>query len=210
MATPTHPGRPPGPKRNSDDHPILSRARNIREDTPVRAQPYKTSQSLLITITGSNNRCVDALIQQQMTETFSRTDQLLAELSDRTAQFVRLITNLPAAPTAQHSHHRRDTTIAVVVESPSTKNGTNIPTEELVHTTPGAKLPSHTDTMTLHTGNMTHHTDNTHYTDKQTLQDSSQPLAAWYNQMHSLHKKPNHRKQRPRLKCYHEYLRRQP
>jgi hypothetical protein len=254
MATPTHPGRPPGPKRNSDDLPILSRPRNIPQDTPVRAQPYQTSQSLLITRTESNNRCVDELIEQQMTETFSRTDQLLADLSDRTAQFVRLITNLPAVTPAQHSNHRRrDTTIAVVVESPSIKNGTNIPTEELVHTTPGAKLPAHTDGMTLHTGYMMHHTDNTHYTDKRTLQaneikhtdtmrlhtgkilhtyttlhtdkgtthtktmnnpqiltDISHPLAAWYKQMHSSHKKPNHRKQRPRLKCYHGYLRRHP
>jgi hypothetical protein len=191
-----------------------------------------------------------------MTETFSRTDQLLAELSDMTAQFVRLITNLPvpAIPTAQHSNHRRDTTIAVVVvESPSIKNGTNIPTEELVHSTPGAKLPAHTDGMTLHTGNTMYHTDNTHYTDKLTLQaneikptdttrlhtgkilhtditlhtdkgtthtktmnnpqiltDIGHPLAAWYKQMHGSHKKPNHRKQRPRLKCYLEYLRRHP
>ena len=133
MATPTNPGRPPGPKRNSDDLPILSRPRNIPQDTPVPAQPYQTSQSLLITRTESNNRCVDALIEQQMTETFSRTDQLLAQLSDRTAQLVQLITNLPAVSTAQHSNHRRrrDTTIMVVIKSPLIKNGMNIPTEKL-------------------------------------------------------------------------------
>jgi hypothetical protein len=187
-----------------------------------------------------------------MTETFSRTDQIVVEaldrLSDMTAQLVRLIINLP---TAQHSNHWRDTTIAVVVASPSIKNGTNIPTEELVHIIPGAKLPSHTDSRTLHTGNMTHQTDNTHHTDKRTLQaneifttdtmrlhtgkilhtditlhtdkstthtktmnnpqiltDSNNPLAAWYKQMHHTHMKPNHRKQRPRLKGYHESLRR--
>jgi hypothetical protein len=43
-------------------------------------------------------------------------------------------------------------TIAVSVASPSIKNSTNIPTEELVHAIPGPKLPSHTDSMTLHTG----------------------------------------------------------